>query len=237
MSLWSRISDALAALVSGEGLTAVFDHLRAADSPERSVGFTIAVIALGAKMAKADGNVTRDEVFAFRQIFTIPPEEEQNAARVFNLARKDVAGYQIYARKIAALFNKEGAALCADDRNVLIDLLEGLFHIAMADGGYHPAEDAFLADVARIFGLDTRCFTLMRARFVEGAPRDPHDVLGIAPDATLEQARAAWRAAVKESHPDQMIARGVPAEAVQLANRRLIAINAAWAELQERQAA
>ena len=237
MSLWSRISDALAALVSGEGLTAVFDRLRSAPAPERSVGFTIAMIALGAKMAKADGIVTRDEVYAFRQIFTIPPEEEKNAARVFNLARQDVAGYQTYARKAAALFNTEGVALCADDRNVLIDLLEGLFHIAMADGGYHPAEDAFLADVARIFGLDRRCFTLMRARFVEGTARDPHDVLGIAADASLEQARAAWRAAVKESHPDRMIARGVPAEAVQLANRRLIAINAAWAELQARQAA
>ena len=197
MSLWSRISAALAALVKGEGLTAVFDHLREAPTPERSVGFTIAVIALGAKMAKADGIVTRDEVFAFRQIFTIPPGEVENAARVFDLARQDVAGYQTYARKIAALFNKEGAALCADDRNVLIDLLEGLFHIAMADGGYHPAEDAFLAEVAQIFGLDQRCFTLMRARFVEGAPRDPHDVLGIAPDASLAQARAAWREAVK----------------------------------------
>lgn len=237
MSLWSRISDAIAALASGEGLAAVFDRLRSAPAPERSVGFTIAVIALSAKMAKADGQVTRDEVTAFRQIFSLPREEEANAARVFNLARQDVAGYQSYARKIAALFNKEGTALCADDRNVLIDLLEGLFHIAMADGDYHAGEDAFLADVAQIFGLDERCFTLMRSRFVEGAPRDPYDVLGIPQGATLDDARAAWREAVKESHPDRMIARGVPAEAVQLAERRLIAINAAWAELQSRKAA
>lgn len=237
MSLWSRISDAIAALASGEGLEVVFDRLRAAPKPERSVGFTIAVIALAAKMAKADGRVTRDEVTAFRQIFTLAPEEEANAARVFNLARQDVAGYQAYAAKIAALFNKDGAALCADDRNVLIDLLEGLFHIALADGTYHASEDAFLADVARIFGLDQRCFLLMRSRFVDGAARDPHDVLGIPPEATLAQARAAWREAVKESHPDVMIARGVPAEAVQLAERRLVAINAAWAELQARKAA
>lgn len=237
MSLWSRISDALAALANGEGLAAVFDHLRGAGAPERSVGFTIAVIALGAKMAKADGTVTRDEVTAFRRVFTIPPEEEANAARVFNLARQDVAGFDAYARKVARMFNLSGDALCADDRNVLVDLLEGLFLIAMADGGYHPQEDAFLAEVARIFGLDDRCFRVMRARFVEGVPRDPFDVLGIPPDASLAEARKAWRAAVKESHPDAMIARGVPAEAVKLAERRLIAINAAWAELQERRAA
>lgn len=237
MSIWTRISEAIAALTSGEGLAAVFDRLRNGPIPERSIGFTIGMIALGAKMAKADGEVTRDEVATFRRIFHIAPEEEANAARVYNLARQDVAGFDAYARKIAALFNKEGQPLCADDRNVLIDILEGLFQIAMADGRYHPSEDAFLVEVARIFGLDDRCFRVLRGRFVEGAPRDPFDVLGIAADASVEEARRAWREAVKDSHPDRMIARGVPVEAIKLAERRLIAINAAWHEIQSRVAA
>ena len=93
MSIWIRISDALAALAQGEGLSAVFEKLRT--PPERTIGFTIAVIALGAKMAKADGLVTRDEVTAFRQVFHIPASETQNAARVFDLARKDVAGFDL----------------------------------------------------------------------------------------------------------------------------------------------
>lgn len=237
MSVWTRISEAIAALASGEGLAALFDRLRSSATPERSVGFTIAVIALGAKLAKSDGEVTRDEVSAFRRIFLIPPEEEANAARVFNLARQDVAGYQAYAQKVAALFNKDGQPLCADDRNVLVDILEGLFQIALADGAYHPKEDAFLAHVAEIFGLDERCFRVLRGRFVDGAARDPYDVLGILPDASLSQARAAWRAAVKDSHPDVMIARGVPLEAVKLAERRLMALNAAWDEIQHKRAA
>ncbi len=237
MSIWTRIADALSALATGEGLSVIFDRLRAAPVPERSIGFTIAVIALGAKMAKADGMVTRDEVSAFRRIFAIPDGEEQNAARVFNLARQDVAGFDAYARKISALFRKPGEPLCADDRNVLIDLLEGLFHIAMADGNYHPGEDDFLADVAAIFGLDQRCFSTLRARFVEGAPRDPYDVLGIDHTATRAEARAAWKQAVRDSHPDAMVARGVPVEALKLAERRLIAINAAWEEITTRRAA
>lgn len=240
MSLWSRIAAVLSSLAAGEGLSAIFDRLRTSSEthgPEKSVGFTIAVIALGAKMAKADGTVTRAEVSAFRRVFTLADEDADDAARVFNLARQDVAGFDSYARKAAALFRPEGVPLCADDRNVLIDLLEGLFHIAMADGSYHPAEDAYLAQVAGIFGLDDRCFRALRARFVDGAPRDPHDVLGIAPGATLAEARAAWKQAVRDSHPDAMIARGIPAEAVQLATRRLIAINAAWEDLQNRRAA
>lgn len=237
MSIWTRIVEALTALASGEGLAAIFDRLRTARSPERSVGFTIAVIALGAKMAKADGEVTRDEVQTFRRIFEIPPEDEGHAAQVFNLARQDVAGFDTYARGVAQLFNTTGAALCADDRNVLIDLLEGLFQIAMSDGKYHPREDEYLAEVARIFGLDDRCYRVLRARFVDGLPRDPYDVLGISGDATIEIARLAWRQGVMDCHPDRMIARGVPPEAVKLAERRLIAINSAWEEIQGRKAA
>lgn len=232
MSIWTRINDALSALASGEGLSVIFDRLRGTPetSPERSVGFTIAIIALGAKMAKADGHVTKGEVATFRRLFIIPPEEEANAARVFNLARQDVAGFEAYARKIRDMFPEEG-------RKTLIDLLEGLFLIAMSDGTYHPKEDEFLAEVARIFGVGQPCFRAMRARFVEGAPRDPYDVLGVAPDARLEDVRAAWKQAVRDSHPDRLLARGVPPEAVELASRRLIAINAAWEEINGKRAA
>jgi DnaJ like chaperone protein len=232
MSIWSRISAALAALRSNEGLAAIFDRLRADPIPERSVGFTIAIIAIGAKLAKADGLVTRDEVAAFRNVFVIPPAEETNAAKIYDLARNDVAGYDAYARKIAALFNKDRKTLYANDQHLLIDILEGLFQIAMADGDYHPREDAFLADVAKIFGLDGRCFQLVRARFVDGAVRDPYDVLGVAQQASLDQIKTAWRRAVKDCHPDVMMARGVPPEAIQLAAKRLIAINSAWHDIQ-----
>ncbi|GHE02005.1 dimethylmenaquinone methyltransferase [Defluviimonas sp. 20V17] len=227
MSIWARISAAISSLAKGEGLGAVFEKLRA--PPERSVAFTIAVIALGAKMAKADGHVTRDEVSAFRQVFEIPPSEEANAARVFNLARQDVAGFEEYARRIKRMFT--------DDDQVLIDLMDGLFHIAVADGEYHPSEDAFLHRVAQIFGLDGRCFRSLKARHMADVQPDPYDVLGVAPDAPIDEVRTAWRHAVKDCHPDRMRARGVPQEALALANDRLIAVNAAWEEISGQRAA
>jgi DnaJ like chaperone protein len=228
MTIWERISAAIAALAKGESLSSILDSLRG--TPERSVGFTIAVIALGAKLAKADGQVTRDEVSAFRQVFMIPEGEEAHAARVYNLARQDVAGFDAYARKVRAMFGR-------DDTRLLADLLEGLFLIAMADGDYHPNEDTYLEEVARIFGLQGGCFTSLKARFVDGAAHDPYDILGVPRDANLADIRAAWRQAVKDSHPDAMIARGVPPEAVQLATRRMADINAAWEEIRQRVAA
>ncbi|MEP1200974.1 TerB family tellurite resistance protein [Tateyamaria sp.] len=221
MSLWTRISDALAALTAGEGLTAVFDRLRS--PPERSVAFAIAVIALGAKMAKADGQVTRDEVTAFRDVFHIAAQDEAGAARVFNLARQDVAGFEEYATRIHSMFS--------DQPETLTDLIEGLFHIAMADGFYHPNEDAFLEQVAHIFAIPDVEFRALRARFVPDAVPDPYTVLGITPDMDIEAMRKAWRKLVRENHPDAMMARGVPEEAVRLAEKRMIDINRAWEDI------
>lgn len=229
MSIWTRITAAIAALSQGEGLAAVFDHLRPNRAPEKSVAFTIAVIALGAKMAKADGMVTRNEVAAFRRVFTIPKKDEEAAARVFNLARQDTAGFDAYARKIKAMFGDEG-------REVLMDLMDGLFHIATADGDFHPAEDAFLFEVAQIFELQGCCYRSLRAKHVDGKP-DPFDVLGLEPSASLDVARDAWRRAVKENHPDIATARGLPPEAIRLAEERLVAVNAAWEEISARRAA
>ena len=225
MSIWARISDAIAALRKGDSLSDVFGKLRT--PPERTGAFAIAVIALGAKMAKADGQVTRNEVAAFREVFHIPAREEKNTARLFNLARQDVAGFEDYARKIRNMYGD-------DEKAPLCELLEGLFHIAMADGQYHPREDEFLSRVAEIFGLDDRRFKNVRAQFVPGADRDPYEVLGVDPDMPLEEIRKHWRRLVRDTHPDAMLARGVPEEAVKLAEKRMIAINQAWDEISER---
>ncbi len=222
MSIWSRISDALSALTAGESLSAVFDRLRS--PPERSVAFTIAVIALGAKMAKADGQVTRDEVTAFREVFRIASQDEAGAAKVFNLARQDAAGFEEYAKRIRTMFTRQP--------DILRDLLEGLFHIAMADGFYHPNENAFLEEVTRIFGIPQSEFNALRMRFAPDAPQDPYTVLGVPPEMPLKDIRRAFRKLVRENHPDAMIARGVPEEALQLAHKRMADINKAWEEIE-----
>lgn len=223
MSIWSRISEALKALASGESLSVLFERLKS--PPDRSIAFTIAVISLGAKMAKADGHVTVNEVRAFREVFHIAAADEAQAAKVFNLARQDVAGYDLYASRVGAMF--------ADDPAVLENLLEGLFHISMADGVYHEAENAFLRVVAEKFALSERVFKSMRARYVPNAVADPYTVLGVDHDMPITEIRSHWRQMVRDTHPDRLIAQGLPEEAIKLATRRLTKINDAWAEIQE----
>ena len=223
MSIWTQITAAVSALAKGEPLSAVFAQLRT--PPERSIAFTIAVIALGAKMAKADGLVTRDEVMAFREVFQIAREDEAGAAKVFNLARQDVAGFEDYATRVREMFGAGHEALG--------DLLEGLFHIAMADGRYHPNEDEFLKGVADIFGLGEREFRQIRSRFVPEAEADPYSVLGLTPEASMEELRAAWKTQVQDSHPDRLVARRLPEEAIKMAEKRMVAINRAWKDIKD----
>ena len=224
MSIWTRITETIAALVArGESLLRVFERRRPA---EASVAFTIAILSLGAKMAKADGLVRAGEVAAFREVFRIATEDEAAAARVFNLARQDVAGYEAYAARIARMFRGRP--------RVLADILEGLFHVALADGRYHEGEEEFLAVVARAFGVAPEVFDAIEARHLEGRRGDPWQVLGLPRDADLATARARWRDLVREHHPDKMIARGLPVETVNLGNARLAQINRAWEEISAR---
>lgn len=219
MSIWRQIIDAVQRVAKRGSLAELFS---ASTPPEKTVAFAIAVVALGAKIAKADGRVTRDEVAAFKEVFFIPPGEEQHAARVFDLAREDVAGFQSYARRIRRMFADE------DNRATLEDILDGLFHIAGADGAYDPAELAFLEEVARIFDIDKRCFARLRSRHDPSLGGDPYSLLGVSRETPTEEIKRAWRRLVRETHPDRMMARGVPEEATRLATERLRVINVAY---------
>ena len=146
MSVWGKLAGAAAGLAIGGPIGAllggvaghyVIDRDKEEDGPaENQVAFTVGVIALGAKMAKADGVVTMDEVNAFKEVFKVPEGEMKNVARVFNLAKQDVAGYEAYAEQLATMFK--------GNRKLLEDVLEGLFHIAKADESAASARGAIL---------------------------------------------------------------------------------------------
>jgi DnaJ like chaperone protein len=210
----------------GALLDRVADHLPhwhapagAEHDPRQRIAFTIAAIALAAKMARADGEVTRDEVSAFHEVFQTPPGEADHVSLIFDLARKGTHGYDSYARQVGRLLS--------GNPRVLETLLDGLFHIALADGRLCAAENEYLRNVARHFGFDGADWARIRAHHV--APDgNAYAVLGVAPGARLEEIRAAYLRLVRETHPDRVVAQGLPAECVALATARIARINAAY---------
>jgi DnaJ like chaperone protein len=228
MKIWDRIVDAATRLATGESIGSLLG-LNAPPSGEgqhpglRQVAFTIGVIALAAKMAGADGEVSDVEVRAFREFFQVPPGEEKNVERFFNLAKRDVSGFETYARRLAALF--------PDAPEILENVLEGLFEIAQADGRIDAPEADYLAKVARLFGLESARFERAKAAALGVVECEPCIILGIDPLATDEQIRDAWLRQVRAHHPDRLIAQGLPEEAIAMANRKLALINDAYDRL------
>jgi DnaJ like chaperone protein len=178
---------------------------------------------MAAEMARADGEVSEVERAAFREFFEVPPGEEANIERFFDLAKRDVGGFETYARQVAALF--------PDAPEILENVIEGLFSIAQADGRIDAAEADYLAKVANIFGLPSSRFERARAAALGAMECEPCVVLGIDPLATDEQIREAWLRQVRANHPDRLMAQGLPEEAIAVANRKLALINDAYDRL------
>jgi len=220
MSIWSRLSDLMER--AGTKIAGLRDALIQLAGSERrkEITFTIAMIGLAAKMAKADGVVSFEETEVFRRLFAVPEGEQRNMERIYRLAAADVAGFESYAADVARLLS--------DDPAMLEDILDALFAISKADGAVHERELAYVERVAQIFGFEGRDYERIRARHVRGGAADPWLILGADPAWDAERLRAHYRRLVRENHPDRLIARDVPEEFVTIANDRLAAINAAW---------
>ncbi|MCO4315962.1 DnaJ family molecular chaperone [Phyllobacterium sp. 21LDTY02-6] len=231
MSIWRRISDFITT-TAADAFSSIIEAVRTAfeGDPEtrRRVAFSIAMIALSAKMAKADGIVSQAEINAFHQIFHVPAQYRQQVERLYNLAKQDVAGYEAYAAQLASLCGS-GQPNC----QMLEDVLDGLFYIAKADGALHDQELIFLGTVAEIFQLDEAKFDSVLARHVGSGRADPFLVLGLPRNVTFDEARKRYRSLVRDNHPDVLVARGVPEEFIAIANQRLAAINAAWEQVEK----
>ncbi|WP_417452124.1 TerB family tellurite resistance protein [Kordiimonas sp.] len=235
MSIWGKIIGgtaglaiggpigALIGLAAGAAVDAGVEANQRPSDATRHVTFTIGVIALAAKMAKADGRVTREEVEAFKQVFRVPPEEMHNVGRVFDMARQHTAGFDAYARQIADLIGS--------NRAVLNDLLEALFFIAQADGEVHPNELNYIRAVAQIFGYSKDEIAELVHRHVGADPSCPYGVLGVKPSVSDAELKSHYRKLVRETHPDRLIAEGVPNDFIAVATRRVAEINVAYDQI------
>jgi DnaJ like chaperone protein len=197
--------------------------------PGEDPAFSTAVTALGAKLAKADGRAQASEYDAFSQVFLVEPGSEGNVRRLYQLARQTTRGFESYARRLAKRYRS-----CPQ---ILEDVLDGLFHIARADGAVTSDELVYLERVGQLFGLSELTFRRLKATHLGADNDDPYAVLGVRHDASDEELRAAWKAQLSEAHPDRARARGLPSEFIEVAEAKAAAINAAFdAAMRERRA-
>ncbi len=240
MSIWGKVIGGVAGFAIGGPLGAILGaaaghaidraKIQSAgggtfDSDTRQVAFTTAVIVLCAKMAKADGQVTPDEISAFKKMFQIPPEEVKTVGALFNEAKQEATGFEPYADQVGRLFAHEPA--------VLEELIAALFIIAKADGTIHPNELAFVERVAAIFGFSPHQFERLKTIHLGGGggDADPYEILGLDKSASDKEVKSTYRKLTLENHPDTLMAQGVPQEFIDLATEKMATINAAYDQI------
>ena len=240
MSIWRTIIGGAAGFAIGGPLGAILggvaghvldkkSALKGNNSKHQTdqMAFTVAVIVLGAKMAKADGSVSVEEIRAFREVFHVPEKEMKNVGRIFDEAKKDSKGFEPYAIQISELFKNR--------KNVLEDLLEGLFHIAKADNILHQSEVEYLRKVSVIFGFSDFEFNSIKERHNSPEVSDPYKILGLDSGVDFSEVKNRYRQLIKEYHPDKLIAQGVPEELIDVANNKLSVINNAYDRIEKMQ--
>ena len=197
--------------------------------PGEDPAFSTAVTALGAKLAKADGEAQAHEYAAFTKVFQADAASQRNVRRLYQLARQTTRGFEGYARRLRKRYRT-----CPQ---LLEDVLDGLFFVATSNGVVTGDELAYLERVSELFGQSPLVFRRLKATHMGLEAGDPYAVLGVAHDASDADLRSAWRAMLSESHPDRARGRGLPAEFVEVAELKAAAINSAFdAAMRERRA-
>ena len=213
---------ALLGAVAGHAIdTKILPSYISNDVNYKSIVFTAGVIALSAKMAKADGKVTKEEILTFRKLVQIPKDNINQVSKLWELAKETTDGYELYAKQIFSLFSNQP--------EILERILDILFEIAKSDGNIDSTELNYLKNVSNIFNFDEIIFKKLLA--LHNPENNSFEILGVQISDSLEDIQKKWKEMVKNNHPDKLVGQGMPIEFIESANQKLAIINSAYEEI------
>jgi len=187
--------------------------------------FAIALIILTAKLAKADGHVSKEELVAIKDKLKIPEHEINQVGKIFNKAKEDSLGYEPYAQQIAQIYKSNPA--------VLDEVINILFYIAEADSNVSNSEIAMIKNIAKIFGLSDSQFEGIKESRKSSDKLNPYVVLGCDPNDDFTTIRKKYLLLSKEHHPDILVSKGVPQEVIEESKKKMRAINSAFDQIEK----
>ena len=240
MSIWGKIIGGTAGFALGGPIGAIlgvmvggsldrskkkFTNINQIPNQNKQSFFTLSIIILSAKIAKADGQVTKDEIYAFKDKFNIPVEGIEEVGKIFNEAKKSKHGYDKIADQVGLLFS--------DNKILLEEFLNNLFYIDESDGHTSLNEIKVLKSISKSFGLSENDFQRIFHSRLKNKDSDPFKVLSVNRDDNDSAIRKRWIQLNKEHHPDYLIAKGLPKEFIDQANDELSSINLAYDKIKE----
>tara|TARA_B100001013_G_scaffold123287_1_gene71653 strand:+ start:343 stop:1080 length:738 start_codon:yes stop_codon:yes gene_type:complete len=240
MSIWGKIIGGTTGFALGGPLGAIigmmiggsFDRSARKFSSSNQISqqqkqnvFALCIIVLSAKIAKADGQVTKEEIYTFKEKFNIQAEEMSEVSKIFNEAKKSSFGFKNIADQVGNLFS--------DNKVLLEQLLNNLFYIAEADGLTSSNEVEVLRSISQSFHFNETDFQRIFHSRLNNKESDPYKILGVTREDSDNNIRKKWIKLSKEHHPDYLIAKGMPKEFIKEANKELSSINLAYDKIKE----
>ena len=240
MSIWGKIIGGTTGFALGGPLGAIigmmiggsFDRSARKFSSSNQISqqqkqnvFALCIIVLSAKIAKADGQVTKEEIYTFKEKFNIQAEEMSEVSKIFNEAKKSSFGFKNIADQVGNLFS--------DNKVLLEQLLNNLFYIAEADGLISSNEVEVLRSISQSFHFNETDFQRIFHSRLNNKESDPYKILGVTREDSDNNIRKKWIELSKEHHPDYLIAKGMPKEFIKEANKELSSINLAYDKIKE----
>ena len=187
--------------------------------------FALSLIILSAKLSKADGQVSREELIAVKDKLKIPENELDEVGKVFNKAKQESTGYEPYAQQIAQFYK--------GNLNVLEEVINVLFYIAESDGHVSVEEEKMIENIAYIFGLTQAQYLSIKESRKTSDKQNPYMVLESSPNDDLQTIRKRYLKLSKEHHPDLLLSKGVPNEVIEESKKTMRSINSAWDQIQK----
>ena len=214
----------IGSMVGGRISSARRSSFQRSFAPPQQV-FAIALIILTAKLAKADGSVSKEELIAIKDKLKIPEHEIDQVGKIFNKAKEDALGYEPYAQQIAQIYRNNPA--------VLDEVINTLFYIAEADNNVSDSEITMIRGIAKIFGLSESQFEGIKESRKSSDKLNPYVVLGCDPNDDFSVIRKKYLILSKEHHPDILVSKGVPQEVIEESKKKMRAINSAFDQIEK----
>lgn len=191
------------------------------DEEFRHLSFTFAVIALSARVACADGELTRAKYIAFRESFPLKGGVCGKIRTLFKLACRNETPYGHYIMQIKYAFPHK--------MELYVSLVDRLFGIATADGTLSRNQEALLSGIAHMLGISAADYASILARYDQ--PASARRILGVNGRVRARTLKKRYHELMQHYHPDRFAGQELSPEVQLLIQTKASQINTAYRKL------
>ncbi len=201
----------------------VGESARTLTGEEAQFTFFVATFSMLAKLAKADGRISKDEIDSINRFMlgdlNLNPQSRMVAMNIFNAAVNSREGFDDFAAQFYRQFHGQPQIL-----ELLIDIL---LRVSVADGQMSASEENLILSAVRIFNFSDQAYQTLKSRYVQAFDKY-YTILQSTKQDTDDHIKKQYRKLVMDYHPDKIISKGLPEEFNQLAHEKFREIQEAY---------